>query len=93
MMIVIDNKTLEDPEYILMSDDGRGSSITIPSFLISTDDGNKLIEEIHELEDATAALEYEKENYEGRVFTNDELYGENGTPSTPEELDNLRKHK
>ena len=39
MMVVADNNEYEDPTYVLMADDGRGSIITIPSFLISTKDG------------------------------------------------------
>ena len=47
MMIVIDNEENETPDMINMVDDGKGASITIPSFLISYDDGQKLISEIN----------------------------------------------
>lgn len=47
-MIVADNKENEDPEYLIMADDGRGSSVTIPSFLISRSDGKKLAAAVHE---------------------------------------------
>ena len=47
MMVVVDNKENETPDMINMVDDGKGASITIPSFLISFRDGQKLIDEIH----------------------------------------------
>ena len=50
MMIVIDSNPLGNPELFQMVDDGRGSAITIPSFIISLADGKKLIEAIHEEE-------------------------------------------
>ena len=46
-MVVVDNKENETPDMINMVDDGKGASITIPSFLISFADGQKLIDEIH----------------------------------------------
>lgn len=39
MMIVIDNKKNENIDHIVMSDDGKGSSVHIPSFLIGYKDG------------------------------------------------------
>ena len=42
--IVIDNKEREDPDSIVMSDDGSGAGIRIPSMLISKKDGDKLLE-------------------------------------------------
>ena len=39
MMIVIDNKQNEDIDHIVMADDGKGSTVHIPSFLISFKDG------------------------------------------------------
>ena len=48
MMIVVDNKSYENPELLIMADDGRGSSVKIPSFLIGMGDGDKLKEAIHE---------------------------------------------
>lgn len=35
MMVVADNKVRENIKHILMADDGKGSSVHIPSFLIS----------------------------------------------------------
>lgn len=40
--IIIDN-TQEDVENVLMSDDGTGGGIRIPSMLISSKDGKKLV--------------------------------------------------
>jgi hypothetical protein len=50
-MLVIDNKAFEDPEYMVMADDGNGESVYIPSFLITMHDGIKIKEEIHKTED------------------------------------------
>lgn len=50
MMVVADNKDMEDPELLIMADDGRGGSVKIPSFLIGKSDGKKLETEIHELQ-------------------------------------------
>lgn len=41
--IVIDNKNDEEPDTIVMSDDGSGSGIRIPSMLISKQDGEQLL--------------------------------------------------
>ena len=46
-MVVVDNDPTESMYSIVMADDGLGGSISIPSFLIGYDDGQKLIEEIH----------------------------------------------
>lgn len=43
----MDNKVSEDPEFLVMADDGTGSSVNIPTFLIGTSDGKILKEEIH----------------------------------------------
>ena len=40
--IVIDDKT-EDVQYVIMSDDGTGSGIRIPSMLIGKEDGKRLV--------------------------------------------------
>lgn len=37
--IIIDDKEGENPETIVMTDDGTGGGITIPSMLISNADG------------------------------------------------------
>jgi len=44
---VVDNKENEDPEFLVMADDGTGSSVNIPTFLIGKSDGSILKEEIH----------------------------------------------
>lgn len=41
--IIIDDKDNENPERIIMSDDGTGGGIRIPSMMISNTDGKKLI--------------------------------------------------
>ena len=41
--IVIDNKKAEEADSIVMSDDGSGAGIRIPSMLISKDAGDKLL--------------------------------------------------
>lgn len=42
--IVIDNEEKEDPDSIIMSDDGSGAGIRIPSMIISKADGDKLLD-------------------------------------------------
>ena len=42
--VIIDDKDDEDPESLLMVDDGTGAGIRIPSMMISKSDGEKLIE-------------------------------------------------
>ena len=46
-MIVADDKQFEDPDYMVMADDGKGESVYIATFLISMYDGMKLKEAIH----------------------------------------------
>jgi hypothetical protein len=41
--IVVDDK-YEDVQYVIMSDDGTGSGIRIPSMLVGSSDGSKLID-------------------------------------------------
>ena len=43
MMVVIDNKKNENIDHIVMADDGKGSSVHIPSFLIGYKDGQAII--------------------------------------------------
>ena len=50
MAIIIDNNKYENPEMLIMSDDGMGSNVRIPSFLISHQDGQKLKKVIHNIE-------------------------------------------
>lgn len=47
-MLVVDNKPLEDPKYLVMADDGSGGSVKIPSMLIGKQDGEKLKTAIHD---------------------------------------------
>lgn len=42
MAIIINEKPLKDPEHIIMVDDGTGSSIVIPTLLISKETGKEL---------------------------------------------------
>ena len=49
LTIIVDNKALEDPENLVMADDGNGMGLKIPTFLIGLDDGNKIKEAIHEM--------------------------------------------
>ena len=41
--IIFDNKE-ESPEVVIMSDDGTGGGLRIPSMLISRNDGKKLVD-------------------------------------------------
>ena len=50
-MIVVDNDKLENPDYLVMADDGTGSSVTIPSMLISYNNGLVLKAAIHQQEE------------------------------------------
>lgn len=45
--IVVDNVDWEDVEYVIMSDDGYGEGISIPSMLISKADGELLKNFLH----------------------------------------------
>ena len=63
MMVVVDNVESEDPELLIMADDGRGSAVKIPSFLIGHNDGERLKEAIHE------ELEAEEANADGNKRT------------------------
>ena len=47
MALIIDNNYIEDPDHLVMADDGKGQSVEIPSFLISMSDGIMLKEAIH----------------------------------------------
>ena len=51
MGVIIDNKRYENPKNLIMADDGSGSSVKIPSFLIAYSDGQKLIKSIHQSEE------------------------------------------
>lgn len=42
MLLVIDNNASESPSSLVMADDGMGSSVRIPSFIIKKSDGEKL---------------------------------------------------
>ena len=45
--IVADDKEGEDPNHLLMADNGKGMSVKIPTFLISKKDGIAIKEAIH----------------------------------------------
>ena len=47
LVVIADNKEYEKATSIVMVDDGSGSSIRIPSFLISQQDGQKLKDRIN----------------------------------------------
>jgi hypothetical protein len=47
MALIADNKEFEDPEKLIMSDDGTGKLIKIPTFLIAKNDSVKIKETIH----------------------------------------------
>lgn len=46
-MVVVDNKKTEDVDAVVMADDGKGSSVSIPTWMIDYDDGIVLKEAIH----------------------------------------------
>ena len=52
LAIIIDNKE-EDINKIVMSDDGSGAGLRIPSMLISNEDGQKLINFMKESDQRT----------------------------------------
>ena len=51
LTLVVDNKAGEDPDYLVMADDGSGESVSIPTFMIGLYDGYKLKEAIHKKDD------------------------------------------
>ena len=42
MMVVADDQPTENISELLMTDDGKGQNIRIPSFMISFDDAEKI---------------------------------------------------
>jgi hypothetical protein len=46
MLLVVDNKRNESPDHVIMSDDGRGQAVKIPTFLISWQSGQVIKEAI-----------------------------------------------
>lgn len=46
--IIVDDKEFEDPDHLIMSDDGTGKAVRIPSFLIGKSDGDKIKEALYE---------------------------------------------
>jgi hypothetical protein len=42
MGVIVDNMRYEDPDFLVMADDGTGQSVNIPTFLISYYDGDKI---------------------------------------------------
>ena len=58
MLLVIDNKWEESPKNLVMADDGMGSSVYIPSFIIKRSDGEIL-------KDAVKTWEHAKQSADG----------------------------
>ena len=50
LAVIADNVEFESPSRLIMSDDGTGSAVKIPSFLISNTDGKMIKEAIHTAE-------------------------------------------
>ena len=48
MMVVADDQPSEDVASLMMTDDGKGQNVKIPSFMISYDDANIIKNAIHE---------------------------------------------
>lgn len=42
MLLVVDDKKYENPDRVIMADDGRGSAVKIPTFLISWEAGQAI---------------------------------------------------
>lgn len=57
MLLVIDNKWEENPKNLVMADDGMGSSVYIPSFIIKKSDGESL-------KKAVTSWEHSKKNHD-----------------------------
>ena len=51
MGIIVDNNEYESATHIIMSDDGTGAQVNIPSFLIGNSEGKKIKEAVHKAED------------------------------------------
>ncbi len=54
LAVIVDFRENENPENLVMIDDGTGSSIVIPSILISKEQGLKLISAVEQTERANA---------------------------------------
>ncbi len=50
LALVVDSREGKDPEQVVMIDDGTGSSIAIPTILISKADGKRLKDEVERTE-------------------------------------------
>lgn len=51
LAIIVDEIDNEDPDMIIMVDDGTGNGIQIPSVMISKTDGEKLIDQYNEIQE------------------------------------------
>lgn len=60
MAVIVDNKVDEDPEHLIMADDGTGSHVKIPSFLVGKDNGEILKKAIHEEEELEGEADSKK---------------------------------
>lgn len=49
MTVVVDDKIMEDPDSLVMADDGKGESVNIPTFMVSLLDGQRLKDAIHRM--------------------------------------------
>jgi hypothetical protein len=70
--IVVDNNEEEDINNIIMSDDGSGAGIRIPSMLISKSDGDKLLDFLKtatatELEQVNVVVSFDMSRPDNRV--------------------------
>jgi hypothetical protein len=59
--LIADNKQTEDPEKVVMADDGKGSEITIAAEFISYADGKILKDYLKENKDKTVTIELDFE--------------------------------
>jgi hypothetical protein len=50
MGIIVDNNEFESAQHIIMSDDGTGAHVNIPTFLIGKSPGNKIKAQVHKSE-------------------------------------------
>lgn len=72
LAVIIDNKPFESIESVIMSDDSTGMGISIPAMLISSDDGEKLVQYLktapeEEQKKAALAAEFIMEHPDNRV--------------------------
>ena len=54
MTVVVDDKEYESMDSIVMADDGMGSSVSIPTFLVDKKSGQILKDAVHKQDEARA---------------------------------------